>query len=115
MAVSGESTSAEGACVDVILHPWVLARCAAEAAFKREVAALALRWVSRELPSVVLDATPGCWKLINSRYKGGGGARGDEPLPFPLERAATQARPPDQRAKAKARRCLWGHRSVSRG
>lgn len=74
--------TAEGTAVDVIFHPWVLARSAADRDFKREVTLLALHWVDKQT-ELHLDIRT--HKHINSRYKGGTGTSGDIPVPCPIE------------------------------
>lgn len=86
----------DGRAIDVVFNPWVLERCA-DAAFKRHVTLLALRWVEDER-GIQLSSV---WKHINSRYKGGSGPKGDAPTPCPLSAFKGQDRPLEKRATDK--------------
>lgn len=101
-AVAGAANGVgSGHAIDVVFHPWVLERCAAEgpkSPFKADVSALAVRWVAQESKLAVDTAS---WKHISSTYKGGTGERGDGVVPFPLDEAKFQDAPPDQRGARK--------------
>ena len=60
--------------------------------WRAEIAALAVSWVAKET-KLPLDSG---WKHINSKYKGGLGKKSDEPVPFDIEEAQQQARPPEE-------------------
>ncbi|KAH8064157.1 hypothetical protein JL720_12955 [Aureococcus anophagefferens] len=93
-----------GQAIDVLFHPWVLDQVAAEgprSPFKRDVSALAVRWVAAE-SKLAVDTDAKSWKHINSKYKGGGGKAGDEPVAFPLDEVSFQSAPPGSREKKKA-------------
>ncbi|GLE04228.1 hypothetical protein PINS_up013139 [Pythium insidiosum] len=61
---SGAACSA----IDVVVHPWVLERCAWDASFKGDVLKLALHWVQQDAKLVLVPPTG---KFIKSQYKGG--------------------------------------------
>ena len=93
-----------GQAIDVLFHPWVLDQVAAEgprSPFKRDVSALAVRWVAAE-SKLAVDTDAKSWKHINSKYKGGGGKAGDEPVAFPLDAVSFQSAPPGSREMKKA-------------
>ena len=90
-----------GQAIDVLFHPWVLDQVAAEgprSPFKRDVSALAVRWVAAE-SKLAVDTDAKSWKHINSKYKGGGGKAGDEPVSFPLDEVSFQSAPPGARER----------------
>ncbi|KAJ1444449.1 hypothetical protein M885DRAFT_627112 [Pelagophyceae sp. CCMP2097] len=100
--VSSKSRVGDGLALDVIFHPWVLGRCDGERGFKVEIAALALSWAEREQADLGLRTDAAAWKLINSKYKGGLGEKGDEPVPFPIDEGDRQEQPPGRRPTAAA-------------
>ncbi|KAH8046399.1 hypothetical protein JL722_13728 [Aureococcus anophagefferens] len=59
------------------------------------------RWVAAE-SKLAVDTDAKSWKHINSKYKGGGGKAGDEPVSFPLDEVSFQSAPPGSREKKKA-------------
>ena len=85
--------------VDVVFHPWVLMRCAADRFFFSEAAELALGWVDRECKMPLRrrgagrQTSPVEWKTIKSVYKGGSGPTGSDPVPFPIDHAGVQGAP----------------------
>uniref|UniRef100_A0A7S4E2F5 PIH1 N-terminal domain-containing protein n=1 Tax=Pelagomonas calceolata TaxID=35677 RepID=A0A7S4E2F5_9STRA len=101
-AVAGKAsnTVAEGKAVDVLVHPWVMDQINGEGPrggpWRAEIAALAVSWVAKET-KLPLDSG---WKHINSKYKGGLGKKSDEPVPFDIEEAQQQSKPPDERKKS---------------
>ena len=76
-----KNSSEVATCVDVVFNPWVVRKCEHEAAFKQQVIRLAMRWVQdeTELTLSIADA-----RVINSVYKGGGGANLRDPVAFPI-------------------------------
>ncbi|KAH8093445.1 hypothetical protein JL720_4579 [Aureococcus anophagefferens] len=67
-----------GQAIDVLFHPWVL-----------------------DQSKLAVDTDAKSWKHINSKYKGGGGKAGDEPVSFP-RRGLVPVRASRRREKKKA-------------
>jgi len=97
--VAGGSGVAEGKAVDVLVHTWVMDRITNEGPrggpWRAEISALAVSWVARET-KLPLDAN---WKHIQSKYKGGLGTKCDGPVPFDIDEAQYQSKPPEDRKK----------------
>lgn len=82
---SGEEGAA--LAVDVVFHPWIIDRCDDNNTFKAQAIDLALGWVEQETGYKFEKHK---WKTIKSKYKGGSGELGDQPVPFPVDRALEQ-------------------------
>jgi hypothetical protein len=94
----GDHGGEEGAAlaVDVVFHPWITARCDEDNTFKAQAIDLALGWVEQETG---YKFEKNKWKTIKSKYKGGSGEQGDQPMPFPVDRALEQDGPMGERTK----------------
>jgi hypothetical protein len=83
----------DAAAIDVIVSPWVLNAAAREDYFRSALTEFAIDSAADEL-GVDWAAVRGAerWSSVPGglKYKGGGGAKGDEPVPFPLESASTK-------------------------
>ncbi|CAB1110072.1 unnamed protein product [Ectocarpus sp. CCAP 1310/34] len=100
--------------VDVVFHPWVLRCSKREPRFRDQVriwlragsprspslcvvVALAAGWITKEHPGLVVSQRRKLLKLCT--YKGGGGAKGGTPVPFPAGDASSQADPLEERTR----------------
>jgi hypothetical protein len=77
----------ECTAIDVVFNPWVTSKAENNTMFKSQVVDLAMKWITNDYPDIKFDTR---WKTPNSKYKGGGGRKGNEPLPFPVELAMNQ-------------------------
>lgn len=87
----------DAAAIDVIVSPWVLQNAAREDYFNSALTEFAIDSAADEL-GVDWAAVSGAvgsvrWSSVPGglKYKGGGGAQGEEPVPFPLEPAPAKA------------------------
>ncbi|KAH8061176.1 hypothetical protein JL722_4477 [Aureococcus anophagefferens] len=72
-----------GQAIDVLFHPWVLDQVAAEgprSPFKRDVSALAVRWVAAE-SKLAVDTDAKSWKHINSSTRAAAARPATSPFP----------------------------------
>ncbi|CBJ29318.1 conserved unknown protein [Ectocarpus siliculosus] len=83
--------------VDVVFHPWVLRCSKGEPRFRDQVVALAAGWITKEHPGLVVSQRRKLLKLCT--YKGGDGAKGGTPVPFPAGDASSQADPLEERTR----------------
>ncbi|CAM9191458.1 unnamed protein product [Ectocarpus fasciculatus] len=83
--------------VDVVFHPWVLRCSKGEPRFRDQVVALAAGWITKEHPGLVVSQRRKLLKLCT--YKGGDGAKGGTPVPFPAGDASSQVDPLDERTR----------------
>ncbi|CAM9835921.1 unnamed protein product, partial [Ectocarpus sp. 13 AM-2016] len=83
--------------VDVVFHPWVLRCSKVEPRFRDQVVALAAGWITKEHPGLVVSQRRKLLKLCT--YKGGDGAKGGTPVPFPAGDASSQADPLEERTR----------------
>lgn len=89
--VDGRQRSA--IAIDVVVNPSVHRTCSAVPTFLAQIMALVLRWIAQEA-HVGLSAR---WKRINARYKGGGGPKKADVVPFPIDAAEDQSKPQGER------------------
>ncbi|GMH96213.1 hypothetical protein TrVE_jg6443 [Triparma verrucosa] len=69
------------AAVDVVYNPWVIKKANENNVFRAQVVELGLNWVQQE-QNCKLESK---WKVIKSKYKGGGGENGWDVVPFPVD------------------------------
>ena len=74
--------------IDVIYNPWVTRHAEHNTIFKSQIVDLAMLWIHKDYPDIKFDTR---WKTPNSKYKGGTGPKGNQPLPFPMDLAVTQS------------------------
>ena len=62
-------------------NPWVIKKANENNVFRAQVVELGLNWVQQE-QNCKLESK---WKVIKSKYKGGGGENGWDVVPFPVD------------------------------
>ena len=74
--------------IDVVFNSWVTTQAEHNTIFKSQVVDLAMKWITTDYPDIKFDTR---WKTPNSKYKGGTGPKGNQPIPFPVELAMDQS------------------------
>jgi hypothetical protein len=64
-----------------VYNPWVIKKANENNVFRAQVVELGLNWVQQE-QNCKLESK---WKVIKSKYKGGGGENGWDVVPFPVD------------------------------
>ncbi|GMH71904.1 hypothetical protein TL16_g05778 [Triparma laevis f. inornata] len=95
MRTTTDNSDEKVAAVDVVYNPWVIKKANENNVFRSQVVELGLNWVQQEQNCKLENK----WKVIKSKYKGGGGENGFDVVPFPVDESMLD--PKDREAMKK--------------